>query len=534
MKEINEICFMIKNCYKLFFLLILMWNAFCIPTHATPPISIAALTWNVGNKTVKDKIAEGLSQEIEKLGSPDVIVVGTQEELAKNGEELKDKLLHQFGKNSYHIAAENAHTTFAGANNAVKTAAFAVAQTTSASNKLNLPQNRCTLAVFVKKGINFTDLKKRIDYPPGEKKSNNAFILIEGKVTKEDAEGSPLFISVSSVHLNSKSDSIRRAHANYFFDNQKFTNVMKSYSDILEEGRCFHVTMGDTNERDVLMKDNTVEDRGHLTNFMGYGYDFSTKQARKNPVSVYGTYGYTKLGDTRPTILKDPRGRKHNAKGGFLDRIIITSGLPIESEADHYGVVITDKNEFDPKNKLFYSGSDHLPVMRYFKVSVPGSSEDEKIVKEYIKRRLPNFEKEIQDIKILIQDKDLKVIKSKVKKLMFYDSKETEEDFLKKLSNLRSLSSDDLDKKLASKIWDLGVLQKKIDDLRKKIDNSQNKNFLEAVYNKITACNKNRNLSLEKMDDNKAAIKWYIPNSLSEDTFKEYQDTLTELGNLPG
>lgn len=526
--------FMVKACSipRSFLILstIVIWNIFCMPIHAAQHISVAALTWNVGNKTVKDKIAGELSQEIEKLGSPDVIIVGTQEELAKNGEELKDKLLHQFGKNSYHIAAENAHTTFAGANNAAKTAALAVAQRTPASNKLNLPQNRCTLAVFVKKGIILTDIKKRIDYPPKEKKSNNAFILIEGKVTKEGNSGAPLFISASSVHLNSKNDSIRRAHANYFFDNQNFTNTKKIYNDVLNEAKRFHLIMGDFNERDYLMKDNTVTDRGYLTNFTAYGYDFSKKQERKNIISVYGTYGYTKLGDAEPVTLKDPRDRKHNAKGGFLDRIVITSGLPIKSDADHYGVVITDKNEFDPKNKLFYSGSDHLPVMRYFSVTIPGDAQDEKIVKDYIKRRLPNFEKEIQDIKAVMQGKDVESMKLNSRKLMFYDSKELVDDFLKRISGLNSLRG--LHKKLELKSWDLEKLQNQIKDLRKKIDNSKDKNFLEAVYNKITSCNKNRNLSLEKIDDDKSAIKWYIPNSLSEDNFKEYQNTLTELNRM--
>jgi endonuclease/exonuclease/phosphatase family metal-dependent hydrolase len=511
--------------------MIIMWNVFCVPIHGAQSISIAALTWNVGNKTVKDKIAEGLSQEIEKLGSPDVIVVGTQEEMAKNGEELKDKLLHQFGKNSYYIAAENAHTTFAGANNAVKTAALAVTQRTAASNKLNLPQKRCTLAVFVKKGITLTDIKKRIDYPPKEKRSNNAFILIEGKVTKEGKGSAPLSISVSSVHLNSRNDNIRRAHANYFFDNQKFTNTKKTYTDVLQEAKRFHLIMGDFNERDYLMKDNTVTDRGYLTNFTSYGYDFSKKQGRKNPMSVYGTYGYTKLGDTQPTALKDPRDRKHNAKGGFLDQIIITSGLPIKSEAEHYGAVITDKNEFDPKNKLFYSGSDHLPVMRYFNVTIPGSGADEKIVKDYIKRRLPNFDKEIQSIKDIIQIKDVDSIKLKSRKLMFYDSKESVDEFLKKMSNLNSLSIG-VHKKLELKKLDLEGLQRQIKNLSNEIDKSHNKNFLEAVYNKITTCNKSRNLSLEKMDDNKATVKWYIPNSLSEDNFNEYQSTLAELNRM--
>ena len=66
-----------KNLVYVFLFSILFVNkALAVPTD----FSIAALTWNVGNKTVKDKIVEGFVQEIESLGSPDVIVVGTQEE----------------------------------------------------------------------------------------------------------------------------------------------------------------------------------------------------------------------------------------------------------------------------------------------------------------------------------------------------------------------------------------------------------------------------------------------------------------------
>lgn len=321
-----------KQAYTALFLLLLVNNFLGYPAmvalSSPSTFSIIALTWNVGNTTAKDKIVESFAEEIERLGKPDAIVLGTQEELAREGKQIKDKLLRELGKQSYTIAAQNSYSTTAGANNSNKTLALVAAQNTPVSKTINLPQNRSSLTVFVKKGITLANINKRIDYPPGQKKSNNAFILIEG-ILKREATSQSLPISVASVHLNSHHDKMRRAHATYFFDNQKFTNINKTYNKILGEAKRFHLIMGDFNERDYLMKDGTVVDRGYLTNFPAYGYDYAAKQEKETP--VYGTYGFTKLGDKTPVTLPDPRGRKHNAKGGYLDQIVITSGMPIES-----------------------------------------------------------------------------------------------------------------------------------------------------------------------------------------------------------
>jgi hypothetical protein len=520
-----------KFIYLFFFFLFSSTNILCSQREA-PAISVAALTWNVGNKTAQDNIVQGFADEIKKLGFPDALVVGTQEELAKNGEELKDKLALKLPE--YHLVAQNAYTTLAGANNSTKTLGYAAVQNTVLPKAFGLPQNRCTLAILVKEGIALTGITKRIDYPPGAKKSNNAFIVIEGTITKNNHS---LPISIASVHLNSKSDSIRRSHANYFFDNQKFTNVSKDYKAILEEAKRFHLVMGDFNERDYLMKDNTVADRGRLTNFTGYGYDFAEKQEREGAVSVYGTYGYTQFHNTTPEVSKDSRGRKHNAKGGFLDRIAVTSGLSIESAGAQYGALTTDKKEFIQKNnKSFYAGSDHLPIIRYFKVI---SSDDQKIVKDYVLRQLPNFEQEIKDIEYLIGDKQPGGIKARAKKLMFYDDPETPDKFLEKFSVTDHPKSGLVDN-LTEKENALKKLQAELEELKNKVQRGSEE-FLSAVYNKITECNKSRNLSLERMDDEKAAPLWYFPNSLSWDNFQQYEEVvqgllkgpLTETGAMP-
>lgn len=516
----RKIC---KKFIYLFFFFIFSFNNILCSQGGAPAVSIAALTWNVGNKTAQDNIVEDFVVEIEKIGFPDVLVVGTQEELAKNGEELKDKLARQL-KGSYEIVAQNAYTTLAGANNSFKTLVFAAVQNTVLPKALGLPQNRCTLAILVKNGITLTGITKRIDYSPGEKKSNNAFIVIEG-IVKKDNHSFP--ISLASVHLNSKSDQIRRSHANYFFDNQKFTNVRKDYKAILAEAKHFQLVLGDFNERDYMMKDNTVTDRGRLTNFTGYGYDFSEKQERKGTVSVYGTYGYTQLNNTTPEVSKDSRGRKHNAKGGFLDRIAITSGLSIESASSQYGALTTNEDELVQKNnkkkKSFYAGSDHLPVIRYFKVA---SLEDDKIVKGYITRRLPDFKQEIKDIEYLIGDKKPEGIKKRAEKLMFYDDPETSDKFLEKFFVEHPTSG--LVNNLTQKKSALEKLQSQIDALKIKIKQG-NPDFLSTVYNEITECNKGRNLSLERMDDEKNAPLWYFPNSLSFDSFKQYEEAVNGL-----
>ncbi len=522
-----------KQLYLTFVIAIFINSLLGYSTVATQPssptFSMAALTWNVGNKTAKDEIVSGLAEEIEKLGNPDILVVGTQEELAKNGEEFKDKLLQEFGIQRYTIAAQKSDTTTAGMHKTGKKIALTAGQITPISKTANLPQNRNTLAVFVKKGITLEDVTKRIDYPPGEKKANKSFILIEGNLKRDRVT---LPISIASVHLDAKSDKIRRSHANSFFDNQKFTNTNKTYGEILEEAKRFHLIMGDFNERDYLMKDNTVVDRGYLTNFPAYGYDYSAKQERQTP--VYGTYGFTKINDKTPVTLPDPRGRKHNAKGGYLDQIVITSGLSIDSPPEQYGAVISDQKEFKqtPKKKLFYAGSDHLPVLRSFTITMGNddAAGNEIMVKNYIKRRLPDFSKEIADLTFLLQGETVKDIQSKADRLIFYDDKGSSDDFLKQLANLKSLTSS-LPGKILWKKTDLQEFQGKIRTLKTKIEKSLDQQFLATVYNKITLCNKNRNRSLEQIDDPKAGIQWYIPNTLSQDTFEGYKKALDDLAS---
>jgi|GEM_PF-6557680 len=528
-----------KNYYQSFFsfifLIFFMCNISCIPSHATQPVSIVALTWNMGNKTAQDPLVDDLVNAVKANGVPEIIMLGTQEELAQTSEQLNNKLLAQLNKMEIrYTLIENSHKTSAGSQNALKTAAASLAQKTRFSKDLNLPQNRTSLSIFVKEGYAFKTINKKIYYPSGQATSNNSFILIEGELQK-DGDQNILSISATSVHLNSFSDKARRSHANVFFQNHFKSS--ENYADLLKEAKRFDVIMGDFNEREYLMKDSSVIDRGYLTNFIAYGYDFS--QAQEKPAHVYGTYGFTDAFGTisrflKANPLKDPRSRPHNAKGGFLDRITFTSGLSVESRALQYGAII-DPKRFKIGKKILYSQSDHLPVVRYFKVTIPkDNTTDGQIAKRYVARRLPNFALEIANLQKLtnLENPTLSRLQSTATQLMFYDIKDTEDQFLAQFSPFLS-SKDSIAlfiNALKEKEEELQKLQQDIKQLQDTLNTSNDQKFLLQIYNKITNCNEGRNASLEQIDDKKPSLKWYIPTSLSESSFHCYSSAIHTLG----
>lgn len=481
-------------------------------TAKTTSVSVFALTWNMGNTSASNTVINSLAQEIQKTSYPDIIVIGTQEELAKEGSKFKDKLL--FVLNNEHGMKYVAHNenykyeisykTFAGANNSVKTAALSGLQKTPLSSGLGLAQNRTTLCMLVKEGVIVKDLEAKIYYPPDSKNSNNAFIVLKGSLIKNTPNGPAIMpFNFANVHLNSSSDRIRRAHANVFFEGEGLSDLPKSYGQIAQEANHFYLIMGDFNERDYLMKNNAVTDRGHLTNFVGFGFDFFQHQGINQ--LTYGTYGFTKLNNNSPQVASDPRGRLHNAKGGFLDRITYNSGLSVESAPLNYGAII-NPDEFNIKSKIFYAGSDHLPVMRHFKINVnesvnPGIADYLDAVRAYLKRRVPNFEYEIKDLQHLkgglLTDDHFK----------FYDT----------VSTPNNRVSAGIDEKLNELI----TLQNQLKQLCQLIENSTNNQFLEEVYNKMTSCNIHRNNYLEHVDD--PEINWFVPASLSYETLNLYK-----------
>jgi hypothetical protein len=214
-----------------------------------------------------------------------------------------------------------------------------------------------------------------------------------------------------------------------------------------------------------------------------------------------------------------------------LDQIVITSGRAVKSLSTQYGAVISDVKELKltPKKQLFYADSDHLPILRSFSISLANDEADnETIVKRYLKRRLPDFSNEINDLKFLLEGKTPEDIKTKANKLIFYDAKGSADDFLKQVSNPEPLKNA-LRTGISEKKKELENLRWQINILKTKIDANRNPQFLVTVYNKITICNQNRNQSLGKIDDDKAEIKWYIPNTLSQDSFESYKKTLADL-----
>jgi len=480
-------------------------------TLQTAPYSLAALTWNMGNKTASDGAVKSLSAEIKFLGLPDIVAVGTQEELAAEGQKLKDKLVKELNSTysaGYKIAAEKSYTTSAGANNSLKTAVLSGAQKTPISKTLNLSQNRTSLSFLIKKDVTLDNIHTEIYYPPEKDKGNNAVILIKGNLTKGTDTSNALTLRISNVHLNSGNDQKRRLHVNVFFDQEKFSLVPKKYEQILTEAKQFDLIMGDFNERDYLMANNSIVDRGYLTNFVAYGFDFSQRQERRS--MVYGTYGFTKLGNTTPVVSPDPRGRPHNAKGGFLDRIAFTSGGYVESKPTSYGAVVNGK-EFSQKNKLLYAGSDHLPIIRHFVINFISGEQEEKVVVRSVKRRLPTFKPDIEELDQFIKDK------GKDNRFMFYDSA------ISKRIQPKPLSVQEATKKRE----DLQSLEKKLNDLKTKMDNSTDHGFLVEAYNIITTCNQSRNKSLEAFDD--TSIEWFVPASLTQSDYKKYQEAIEKL-----
>jgi hypothetical protein len=131
-------------------------------------------------------------------------------------------------------------------------------------------------------------------------------------------------------------------------------------------------------------------------------------------------------------------------------------------------------------------------------------------------------------LQFLLEGKTPEGIKARTNKLIFYDAKGSVDDFLKQISNLEPLTDTLRDKIL----WKKNALEKlrwQINILKTKIDGSHDQQFLAAVYNKVTVCNQNRNQSLEKIDDSKAEMQWYIPNTLSQNSFESYKKTLEDL-----
>jgi endonuclease/exonuclease/phosphatase family metal-dependent hydrolase len=498
-------------------------------------VNVVALTWNMGNSTAEHAVVADMVGQITAKGFPDVILVGTQEEMAEDRTQLNKQLLDELKSkgHEYRLQGKESHLTLAGANSSLKNAGQMAFQ------NMRALQNRTSLSVLVKTSSHLENMETRIDYPPGKKKSNNSFIVIKGDLKKGTCQ---LPMTIASVHLSSKTDEKRRSHANVFLEHN--FKSPETYDALLDQAQRFNLIMGDFNERDYLMQDGTVSDRGFLTNFMAYGYDFSASQER--PSFGYGTYGFTKVHQQPakikiPENLRDPRKRPHSAKGGYLDRITFTSGLPVESDTKEYGP-LTDYKFYRQKEngKWRYSTSDHVPVVRFFKITV--SENKASVGRTYVERLLPDFGPYMKQLEKLgagthFDDKHLEQLKV----LRFHDDKDlTDKKTDKKLIEQFFYQLSYFGLNVHKPIDHLTKLQGDVDSLKSKLK-SASPQFLLDAHNKIKTCNLERNTFLEAMDSKKAPVKvqagdpdpekgkWLIPATLPQLNYNCYYYALEHL-----
>lgn len=457
-------------------------------------VTIAALTWNMGNKSASPLAVKEFCQQLS--AKPTVIVISTQEELASNGSRLQDLILAEFG-DEYELVKTpepQFHTTFAGANNKVST--FLRASLTD--------NNRVSSAVLVKKPYQLLNAHAHIDYEPGkEKGGNKSIITISGVLMNGD---SAMKIAVSGAHLDSNSDKKRRAHMDVYLEREALKSKKdQTFGEIYQQASTFRTFGGDLNERDYLMKDNETKDRIHQTNAKGFGFDVDTKPTQNyNDKEVHGTYGvkYSQndINNEQQKDVPDPRDRPHVAKGGNLDRVAFSTGLP--TQASTIETQLNGENFKLRGKKWLYHGSDHLPVMRTFTVTPPGNDTKAKIVGEYIKKRLPDITQDIDELKFMLKPPITKEsLLSGIKSVQFHDSTLSSQQFLKHYAGLDP--HDDLSNAkdaLFAKFRQKANIKKNVAILNEKINEAVEKNdtvFLERSFNLLTKCHELKNAFLE-------------------------------------
>lgn len=457
-------------------------------------ITIAALTWNMGNKSASPLAVKEFCQQLS--AKPTVIVISTQEELASNGSRLQDLILAELG-DEYELVKTpepQYHTTFAGANNKVST--FLRASLTD--------NNRVSSAVLVKKPYQLHDAHAHIDYEPGkEKGGNKSIITISGELRHKKTS---MKIAVSGAHLDSNSDKKRRAHMDVYLEREALKSKKdQSFDEIYQQASTFRTFGGDLNERDYLMKDNETKDRIHQTNVKGFGFDVDAKPIQKyNGTEVHGTYGIKYLENDlhkmQQRAVPDPRDRPHVAKGGNLDRMSYSTGLT--TQASMVETQLNDENFKFQGKKWLYHGSDHLPVMRTFTVKPPGNDSKAKIVGEYTKKRLPDVTQDIKELKTVLKSPRTQVsILFGIQSVQFHDSTLVGEKYLKHyagldphhdLSNVQKALTAKLRIKSSIKV-SAKILDEKLDEAIKKNDTV----FLERSFNLLTKCHELKNAFLE-------------------------------------
>lgn len=412
----------------------------------SPSVQIAALTWNMGNKSATKAAVDDVYRQVvtDPKNMPAVIALATQEELASDKNRLQVKLLKKLnegkqpGDEGYYHLIETPeaqyHETMAGANNSAKTLVRAVATS----------QNRVNAAVLVREPFVLENPHARIDYEAGKSKGNKSIITLRGDLKCGDQR---IELNISGGHMDSNVDSKRRAHAEKFLENQgiiSHRNQPKSFQQILNEAQRLDIVMGDFNERDYLMQNRKTRDQCHQTTFARYGFDMGVRPHQQlGTQTLHGTYGFHFQGnDTNNEQVKnlpDPRSRANVATGGFLDRVAISSGLNVQD--NRYGAQLDQKAFQQVGKKWMYHGSDHVPVARNFSVELPKVNNQPEVICAHIKRKVPDLTQEVNDITSILpvvmssdrqRNKKLNALEVlAVDKIQYHDSKLDSKQFIR-------------------------------------------------------------------------------------------------------
>ncbi len=504
------------------------------------PVTMKAITWNMGNQEASSEAVDAILAQFDG-STPTIIALSTQEEFASGDDRLQIKLWNKLNegldeKDKYDFVITDDpqfHTTFAGANNSIKTFAGAIFT----------DKNRVSSVVLVKRPYKLDKAEARIDFEPDKgkdkdsnKKKNKSIITIKG--TLVGPEGSLMDVSISGGHLNAKSDAGRRKHANKFFKKEGLLGSDKSFAEIYKEASTFRLIMGDFNERDYLKKDGTTQDGSDETNLARLGYDMAEnptitmKEEGGEPIDLKGSYGHVAkdkddLSKGMTTNVADPK-RENVAKGGYLDKVGCNTGLDVKAEYSKkpFNLKAFIKKEKSskkenqdsskpPKVKWFFHKSDHIPVIRSFTVApVPYDDlEKIKIAARYIERRLPIKEvaKEIELLKKLA-DSNPNELMHNVDGMMYHDSKQTSSEFIRQYAGISkdqwNKTNDHYNliiKALGEKLKQKEAYKSNLDAIQQKIskvgkipgERAQDESTLATSYNLLTKCQNLKNLAQE-------------------------------------
>jgi len=279
-------------------------------------VTIGSITWNKGNTSASNEAVKDIVNEFSSSDElPTVITISTQEENAKEGERLHEKMLAEInkqGKGTYKLVQTknpSSHGTFAGGGFTSKKKVGLLSKTGLSTYVFNPIKrslgktkgdenvdNRVSLMVLVKEPYDIENADATI--LKSKNNANKSIITIKGKLIKKDgnAKETLMDISVSGSHLESNKEIDRTNQIEAYRESEGLTSTPKDYKTIVKISKTFREIKGDLNYRDLLMADGStrqskVPDKGLNQNenptaksIHGYNKD---KDDKKIPNSTY-------------------------------------------------------------------------------------------------------------------------------------------------------------------------------------------------------------------------------------------------------